>query len=1497
MDLLLKHLNDKTLYPITHPQKRIWYNEKIYPGTSIHNIVGYARIKGNADINMLEKSVNLFIQKTPGIRLRIVETDDEVYQYVSDFEPYKLEFYDFTQYEDADGKFEEWAERKAREPFGFEGAPLYYFAGVKCSDNEIGIVAIMHHIVSDGWSAEISSKEVFSIYSYLANGRNQMDENEYSYLEYIEKENQYISSEVFKKDRDFWKKRFEKLPDFLYHLPQNGIKGKRTTFKLEEAVIHKIKSLGYSANIFFSALMFIYQYKFSGSNDLVLGIPIFNRSGVKQKKTFGMFTSTMPFRAQINEEYKFLEFISYVAGEMKICLHHQKYPYDLIIQDLELSDRGVGGLFNIAVNYYNTSFTQKADDLQIEFSEFYNGFQFYDLQLVIREWGSQMEISFDYKNDLYSDKDISAMFGRLLTIIDSVYQNPNLLLRELHIMSQTEITNIIYEFNNKKSGYPKNKTIIKLFEEQVERTPGKVAVSFENEKLTYRELNELSNRFAWSLLDKGLHTEDIVGVLVEHSPEMFIGILGILKAGCAYLPIDPAYPEDRIDYMLEDSGATVLVTDCCERFNESNWSMHLINIKNTEEFSSKTENPGEIAQPDSLVYVIYTSGSTGKPKGTMIEHQGLVNYIWWAKKMYVKDEKDVFAVYSSLAFDLTVTSIFTPLISGIEAAIYRDDQKSYVLFRIIRDNRATIIKLTPSHLSLIKDMDKTDFSVKRFIVGGEDLKASLAEKTYLGFDSKIEIFNEYGPTETVVGCMIHQYRRNVDKDGSVPIGIPADNVMIYILDKNLFPVIPGQTGELFVSGDGVARGYLNKPEVTEERFIDNHFVKGLKMYRTGDLACFNDEGLVLYKGRSDFQVKIRGARIELGEIEFTLERFQGIKQAVVTDLRDDNGDLFLCAYVSADGELDLDKILRFLHDNLTEHMVPRHIIKVDSIPLSPNGKVDRSRLPVPDLGYKSDPILPQREIEKKIAEVFVNVLACDRIGIDDGFYTMGGDSIKAIQASSKLLDMGINISAGDIIKHQTIIKILNCVEWNSQQTRKYNQTAISGEFTPTPVARWFFDQNFSEKNYYNQSVLLLMKKDFNEEQMSKAFDKIIEHHDGLRLNFNFDKGVFFYNNKHLDSHFQISWFNISDDEAIGRKELAEIGEQMKSGFDIGKDLLIKAAAIKNSTSVWLFMTAHHLVMDGISWRILVEHLFEVYSSGLENRKLQMPLKSASMLDWQLSLTDYENKIRSDQKIVDYWNSKISDCFVIAADFDGMCGAGCDIAVERGNLGDQLTQLLLKDCNKAFGTETVELLLSALYICIGKVTGCSTIPLELEGHGRNLEEIDVSKTVGWFTSLYPVILSSESVDMSDIIMDIKENIRNIPDQGLSYGVLRYYSNILKKVKPVPGIRFNYLGQIGENSENEDYAILREYTGIESSRLNHATAKLEMNCMVLNGDLQIELNYCKNEFRKEKVKEILDAFIYSLRDIIDYTTKQEDVFFTPSDFKIAEITSEDLSVLFD
>ena len=1485
---------------LTHPQKRVWYIEKIYPNTSINNIGGCVKIRGAINFKILEKSINSLIEKNDGLRLKIVEYDNEPQQYVDRYENIHLQYLDFSVYDTPEKEFNKWMDEEFCKPFFKENEWLFSFTLFKISNDNNGYIAKFHHIICDGWSINLMTEQICDYYTNLIDGAEITNEQKDSYIEYIENEKKYVLSDKFSENKAFWIEKFTNVMHVIQRTNKDETKGKRKTFNLGIDVSKRIKEFSihhkFSLNTFFISLYIIYQYKTNYQKEIIIGTPVINRLGKKERNMFGMFTSTMPFRYVINDDINIIDNITLINSELMSCYRKQRYPYDLLIKDLELHKKGYDSLFTSSVNYYNTRPNLEINEYPIENIEFYNGHQFHSLQMIIKDWNDSgsLLIELDYKVNDYSDEDIEQAFKNLLNLINYIIINPYEKTKRVSLLSDEEKNYLLYEFNKTRVEYPQERTIFELFEDQVERTPEKIAIECNGNEITYYELNMKANQLARYLIQIGIKQESIVGILTSRSIETIVGILGIIKAGGTYLPIDTNIPVDRACYMLENSNANIMLTNI-DHITDFKFKGTIINLNDANIYKGDHKNLNRKISNRSLVYIIYTSGSTGNPKGTMIEHKGLVNYIWWAKKMYVDDKDDIFALYSSLAFDLTVTSVFTPLISGCKIIIYNDYYDGeYSLYKIIRDNKATIIKATPSHLMLLKDFDNENTSIKKFIVGGEDLKVELAKKIHEIFKGNIEIFNEYGPTETVVGCMIYKYRYDYDTRISVPIGYPIDNVQIYVLDDNYEPIPHNTLGDIYISGDGVARGYFNKPELTSEKFLENPYINGSRMYKTGDLARFLYDGTIEYTGRKDQQVKIHGYRVELNEIEAHINSHKAIKDSIVIDTEDTNKSKCLCAYYIKLADVTHEEIKNHLSIYLPHYMIPLHFIEIDRIPFTAGGKIDKKQLPQPknEVIENTEDTQCKSLKEKKLLAVVSDVLNIQNANIKNNFYRIGGDSIKAIQIVSKLKDIGCKLTVQDILSHPVFHELLSYIEENNEN--EMNQSICQGHIENTPIISWFFAQNFYDVNYFCQSVLLEINDDISKDKLTVIMSKLIEQHDSLRMNYDCKTGTLFYNNRYLKEKYVIEEYNLAElNDAEQEEQIVFITEKIKSEFNIEKDILIKTCYFhlgqgKNR----VLISAHHLIVDGISWRIIISEIDTMLQQTKQTNELILSHKTSSYQKWANELIDYTNQHLPEE---DYWINTLEKTFYFPSDHElGENTVGsCFIISEQ--LDAKRTDALVTKANISHNTEVKDLLIISLLRTIKETTGKEDIVIELEGHGREdiFEKINVTNTVGWFTSIFPFYICLKGEDLSEQIKEVKRAIRAIPNKGIGYGLLR---EISKKImdKAHQYIRFNYLGDFTAKYDN--CTIIEQRLKNESHIKNNLTCLIEINCYILKNKLIFTLTYSKNKFSDSTMKRFLKELKSNLITIINYCCEKKVIELSPIDYDMVDLTQEELNKLF-
>ncbi|MBN2853006.1 MAG: amino acid adenylation domain-containing protein [Clostridia bacterium] len=1034
--------DNRIFYNLTYPQKGIWQLEKLYPNTSIGNISATLKLETKLDMDAMDKAVNQMIKMNEALRIRISEEDGEPKQYIVPFSYQKIDFFDFS---DRDIKeVYEWDTMMTKKPFYKTDSPLCYFAFVKITDTLLNFYVKLHHLIGDAWTAVAVGNELTKYYEQVVN-HIPFDEIENpSYLAYIQSEQNYLNSDRFIQDQAYWMDKFTPAPE-LKTLKQKKtaevtIKSKRRTFMLPEKLCKKIRQhcLENKTSIFslYLGAMAIYFNRTRGDNEIVFGTPVLNRSNIKEKKTFGMFISTAPIKVFIDDNQDYNTFAETINKEWMTLLRHQKYPYTLMLENLRAKNPGFEKLYDIVISYQNAKFVKNESRYHQEGRWHLNGYQTDSLSIHIndREDDGDIVIDYDYLSDLFYEKEIDFLHKHVISLLWHSIDNPAKKLPFIEMISEEEKHRILYEFNQTEREYPKDKTVNELFEEQVKLNPDADCIIFENQKLSYDEFNKKSNQIARYLKEHGVVQGDILGIMLPRSLELMLWIMGIIKAGGAYLPLDPDFPTDRINVILDDSKSKYLITNSIQNIQRTiNCAVLDIDKINLESFIHL--NLTGTCQPNDLIYIIYTSGTTGVPKGVMIEHRSLINFIYGVKDILEFSSSDKVLSVTSVTFDIFVFENFTSWLNGSCIILSNDNQQKNPmnLKKLILGTTVDKVLTTPSRMQmLLNEESYPDFlkNVKVIMLGGEVLPINLYNK--LKKLTQAKIVNGYGPTETTIGVSFKVL------DDSVNIGKPLANTKIYILDKhmNLLPI--GIPGEICIGGDCLARGYLNKIDITNEKFVQNPFDKNSKLYRSGDFARWYSKGDIEYISRSDSQVKIKGYRVELGEIEKEILDFGGIKNVVVVDLEDSQKNKFLCAYLICDEKISMHELREALKLKLPKYMVPSYFMKIDQIPLTVGGKTDRRSLPEPNvhLSLKTKSSPPKSKTEKLFFKAWQNILKIQDFGIDDDFFEMGGDSLAAIRLTSLVYKKKINVGIQDIYQYSTIRKLSQFIDENQSVTKQ-----------------------------------------------------------------------------------------------------------------------------------------------------------------------------------------------------------------------------------------------------------------------------------------------------------------------------------------------------------------------------------------------------------------------------------------------------------------------------
>nr|WP_035390995.1 non-ribosomal peptide synthetase [Bacillus sp. UNC125MFCrub1.1] len=978
---------------------------------------------------------------------------------------------------------------------------------------------------------------------------------------------------------------------------------------------------------------------------------------------------------------------------------------------------------------------------------------------------------------------------------------------------------------------------------------------------------------------------------------MIVGLLGILKAGGAYVPLDPAYPEKRLQYILEDAGIQILVTES----HLTEWVSSDVERICLDENSQEIRNepittPVHGVTPENLAYVIYTSGSTGKPKGVLLELKSLCNLAYAQIKIFKINHESKVLQFASFAFDAAVSEIFTSFLSGATLILGKQEEMlpGTRFINLVEENRVTHATLPPA---ILANLDENRFDhLKVIISAGSACNKEVAKR----WAKKCIFINAYGPTENTVCASACVY----EGKGILTLGKPISNTQLYVLDKYGQPVPVGVIGELYIGGQSLARGYLNRPELTAERFIPHPFndEPGARLYRTGDLVRYLPDGDLEFVGRADDQVKIRGFRIELGEVEATLNDLPSIQEAVVIVREDEPGDKRLVAYVV--GEETPAEWRIALKEKLPAYMVPAHFVKMEVLPLTPNGKVDRKVLPHPgQVEKEGEYVAPQNEREELLASIWEQVLGVENIGIHDNFFESGGDSILSIQIIARANEIGLYLTPKQIFEHQTIAELARVVE----KTKKIysNQGIVTGEVLLTPIQHWFFEQKHSNPHHWNQSMFLRTKKALDVRVLDKALKVLIKHHDALRLRYQRTSDLEWSQvNTGIENLVSSEVISVRIEEDKGKEErIYETIKQAQSTLNLQDGPIMKIIYFEDKAHQEgrLFWGIHHLVVDGVSWRILLEDLQNVYNQLVHGEEIELPAKTTSYKEWASHLVTYSENIP--KGIQDYWIEQASKK-TEGLPMDYQIDHSIEETTEQitVSLNKKNTKALLTDITSTYRAHINEILLTALVQATKQITGKPSLSIDLEGHGREeiIEGIDVSRTVGWFTSIYPVHLDIKGTETPiESLRTVKEQLRKVPNKGVDYGILRYLNQEvgdLLQLQKQPSISFNYLGQFNQEVNRE--ALFKTGMELTNDNYDQGTKRghlIDVVGIVKEGKLEFTWLYSGHQFKRSTIEHIAEVFLNTLYKLIESSDMQGDYAYISSDFSQANLSTEQIDVI--
>ncbi|KEI95363.1 amino acid adenylation protein [Clostridium botulinum A2B7 92] len=1469
----MNNVNEK--FEITHPQKRIWYNEILFPNMPMHNIVSKIDIGSNLDVQLLEKTINLIIKKNDSLRLKFCEEEGKIYEYVEEYKYIDIPFLDFSLYNDkAENKLNEFCMNEVRKILYKQNKLLFKFYIYKINNEEMGVCFFIHHLIFDGMSCNLLLKQLSNIYQQLFYNGIADSNLENSYIDFISDEKEYLNSEDYKKNKEFWNKKFSNLNTNSLYINPKSIKSKTKSFLLSSRRGNELKKYlkehNISLNKFFISISSIYMSRILNDNDITLAVACFNRSNERQKKTIGMFTGTMPLRINLEDNITFNEFLNYLNNELKSCYGNQKYPYDLLVQDLELKKKGVDSLFKFCVNYYKfESYSLKNPyEISIDNEIFPQEYINIPMHIFIKEFekDENIELEIQYRIEDYTEQQIIQMVNGMESITAQIIDNPSIKISEMQIVSEKERNIILNEFNNTKRAYAENKTIKELFEEVVKNSQGKIALVSNGKYLTYKELNERANQLGNILLKKGVNKEDIIPILCDRSIDTIVGMLAIIKSGAAYLPIDEDYPKERIRYMLEDSKSKIILIKRhqIEKVNLEKINIQLIDLNSKEIFRENKENLSNINSSKDLLYVIYTSGSTGKPKGVCLENRNLIKLVNNPDYIEIKSN-DKILQSGSLSFDASVFQIWIPLLNG--ATLHLEDKiliiNDIVLETYIKRNEITIMLMpTPLFNQYCESNIEIFKSLSCLIVGGDVLSSEQVSKITRKY-KKLKILNAYGPTENTVISTVYEVKGEWDENTAIPIGTPVSNSTAYILDKNnnLLPI--GIPGELCVGGAGIARGYLNKEELTKEKFIENPYVDGEKIYKTGDIAKWLSDGNIHFMGRMDYQVKINGFRIELQEIEAQLLKYSKIKEAVVVDKKDEGGNKYLCAYVVSKEKVSPKEIKDFLKKKIPSYMIPSYIMQLDSMPVNSNGKVERKALSSPDLLQNDvEFIKPRNKIELKLENIWSQIFKLKKISIKDNFFNLGGSSLTAINLVSRIhKEFKRRISIIDVFNKPSIEELAEYLKvMDVKKTFNFNEIEKVEEkdyYEASAVQKRIYAINQTNLNStnYNITIAYLIKGDFGNERLEAAIYELINRHEALRTSFHVFNGNIFQK-IHLKVEFKVEHTKI--DSNFNESKI----ENFIKPFDLGRAPLINVNHIKFEDVSILLIDIHHIVSDGVSMSIITKELSSLYNGD----NLSLPkIQYKDFANWQNSL--YKNGLLDGQE--KYWLNMFKGEIPklnIPSDYKNISTESFKGDILTFEINEALTSKI-KQVITSLEVTKFMFYMAAYNVLLYKYTGQDDLIIGTPAAGRTHE--DLRGIVGMFVNTLPLRNKiNKNMSFRDFLKEVKDNsLKAFENQNYDLKHLIEKLNLNKA--PIFNVVFSF-----QNVHIEDLSF--NDTKISAYKLKSNVAKFPIS-MILKEDkekISGELEYQTELYKKETIESFIGHYINVMERVLEDLDKPID-----------------------
>ncbi|NCS32797.1 MAG: amino acid adenylation domain-containing protein [Microcystis aeruginosa G11-01] len=1499
--------------PLSYAQQRLWFLDQLEPNSSFYNVPLALHLAGDLQADILEKSLQKIIQRHESLRTNFATVEGNPVQVIKPESNWQLTLVngkDSPKYRE-DQEIKKWLEIHSHQPFDLANDSLIRATLLKLSDTEHFLLICLHHIVSDGWSMGVFIQELTTLYNAYTKGLEPLlPELPIQYADFAIWQREYLQGEIRQNQLNYWQKQLAAAPALL-HLPtdrprppEQRFEGDQINGILSPELSQDLNKLSREKGVtLFMTLLTAFKvllYRYTGQEDILVGTPIANRTRSELAGLIGFFVNTLVLRTDLAGNPSFSEALKQVRKTATDAYDHQDLPFEMLVEALQ-PERNMSytPLFQVMFGLDNEVLNEmdlegiKATPQPLEFKK-----AKFDISLFIQVKEAGLTAHWEYNTDLFNSETIERMNGHFLALLEGIIANPSERISQLPLLTKSEQQQLLIDWNNTEVDYPVDKCIHQLFEEQVERTPDTVAVIFEEQELTYNELNCRANQLAHYLQSLGVKPDELVGICVERSLEMIVGLLGILKAGGAYVPLDPDYPLERISLMLEDAGLKVLLTQqkLIDKLSESQANINIVCVDADLPVISKEEQKNLITtiKYSNLAYVIYTSGSTGIPKGVLVTHQGLLNLVFWHQNTFEITNLDKATQLAGTGFDAAVWELWPYLTAG--ASIYLVKPEILIslveLQKWLAAKKITISFLPTPIAEQLLSLEWTEINVSlRTILTGGD-KLNQYPSNFIPF----QVVNNYGPTENTVvttsGVVISGEKNN---SLSPAIGRPIFNTQIYILDSNLQPVPVGIPGEIHISGAGLARGYLNRPELTQEKFIPNPFSNSpdSRLYKTGDLARYLPDGNLEYLGRIDNQVKIRGFRIELGEIETILSQHSAVKTAIVIAREDETEQKRLVAYIVPQAEgisaqqeqnfIAVTELRQFLKAKLPEYMIPSAFVILESLPLTPNGKIDRRALPAPEFQSEEQYVAPRNPIEEILSSIWVKVLKVAQVGIHDNFFELGGHSLLATQLISRIREaFQVEMPLRELFVAPTIAELAQEIKRISEREQLTELPILPRDKTaelPLSFAQtrlWFLAEFESNSSFYNIPLALSLEGTLNSQILIQSLEEICARHEALRTNFITVDGI-------PTQIIQTRTWTVtvvdlqhlsSSEKVIASQELTQ--NQAIQPFDLASEPLIRTTlVVLSETEHILLVCMHHIVSDGWSMGVFLQELTDLYNAYIQNQPSSLsplPIQYGDYTLWQ------KQWLQGDilQRQLDYWQKQLADAPALLSlptdrprpAVQSFAGAHLPFSLSW-ELTEKLTQLTQEQGVTLFMT-----LLTAFAVLLYRYTEQEDILIGTPIANRNRREIE--GLIGFFVNTLVLRIDlSGKPNFNQLLGRVREMAMDAyAHQDLPFEML------VEVLQPERDLSHAPLFQVDFLLQNSPPSPL-ELTGLTATPLTteNDTAKFDLTLAMENtgAGLQGVWEYNTDLFDRSTIERLTGNFITLLEALV--VNPQQPIFQLP------------------